>query len=264
VCGGSKGIGRATAAEIVRMGGSVHLVARGREALDGAVAGLTDLVCCEGQSIGSVACDTTDPDAFGAVAAEYVQRHGSPDYLLNVVGSASPAYIESLFLEDFRAAMEVNYFGQLVPTLAFLPHMIEAGGGHIAVVSSVLGYMGAMGYATYAPTKYALVGLVESLRHELKSRGIRFSVLFPPDTDTPGFAIENETKPEEWSVSGAAKLSSAEEVGRAFADGLAKGRFYIVPGQSWLLWRLARFTPRIIHTVADRELKSARRELGKV
>ena len=262
VCGGSKGIGKATAVEIARGGGSVCLIARDATALRQA-AEEVGRAAADGQRVETLVCDTTDERAVGSCFGELFDRVGPPDYLLNVVGSAYPQYFEQLTLADYKTAMEGNFFGQLVPTLATLPRMLEAGRGHVAFTSSVLGYMGAMGYAGYAPSKYALVGLAESLRSELSHRGIGFSVLFPPDTDTPGFEKENETKPEEWLVSDAAKLLRAEDVGRAFAEGLAKGRFRIMPGQAAWMWRIARFSPRLLHKLVDREYAAARRKLGK-
>ena len=57
----------------------------------------------------------------------------------------------------------------------------------------MMGYFGIMGYTAYAPTKFAIVGLTDALRNELKPYNISFSVLYPPDTDTPGFEVENRT-----------------------------------------------------------------------
>ena len=105
--------------------------------------------------------------------------------------------------------------------------------------------------------------LTEVLRHELGPQGLRFSILFPPDTDTPGFSKENETKPQEWFAINTSKLMSAEDVAAAFVKGLVKGRFYIMPGQVGLVWRVARFAPRLLHWFSDRELAVARRRLGK-
>ena len=263
VCGGSKGIGKATACEFVRQGGSVCVVARDPRALEEAREEIGGLVHNGAQFVETIACDTTDRAGLEPQLSEFVDRHGVPDYLLNLVGYAHPQYVDELSLDDFQQAMDVNYYGQLVPLLILLPHFMEVGKGHVANVSSVLGYMGVMGYATYAPTKYALVGLTEALRHELKPHGIRFSILFPPDTDTPGFEKENETKPPEWSVSDAPKLMSADDVARVFLDGLRKERFYILPGQASRLWRLSRMSPRLVHTVVDREYRSARKKLGK-
>ena len=126
---------------------------------------------------------------------EFVNGHGVPDYLINVVGYAYPQYVQELTLNDYRACMDINYYGQLVPILVLLPHFMAARKGHIVNVSSMMGYFGIMGYTAYAPTKFAIVGLTEALRHELKPYNIFFSVLYPPDTDTPGFEKEIEQSP---------------------------------------------------------------------
>ena len=85
-----------------------------------------------------------------------------------MVGYAYPQYIQNLQIQDFKKNMEVNYYGQLNPILCILPYFMQRKRGYIANVSSMMGYFGIMGYATYAPTKFAIAGLTEALRHELK------------------------------------------------------------------------------------------------
>jgi 3-dehydrosphinganine reductase len=265
VCGGSKGIGKETAKEILRLGGSVCVIARAEEALELAAGEMEALIRSEHQFVKAIPCDATDMVRLQPVLSDFVNRHGVPDYLLNVIGYAYPQYIQKLSLSDCRDAMEVNYYGQLVPILILLPHFMDSRKGHIANVSSVMGFTGIMGYATYAPTKFAIVGLTEVLRNELKPYGIKLSILFPPDTDTPGFEIENKSKPEETAMmSENVKMMSAEAVGEAFVEGLLKERYFILPGETALVWRVNRFFPWLIRWISDRDLKSARKRLGKI
>jgi len=168
VCGGSKGIGKETAKEIVLLGGSVCVIARHMESLEVAAREMQDLVREDSQFVEVITCDATDLERLEPPMTEFVDRHGVPDYLINVVGYAYPQYVQELTLEDYRKCMEVNYYGQLIPTLILLPYFMAARKGHIANVSSMMGYFGIMGYAAYAPTKFAIVGLTEALRHELK------------------------------------------------------------------------------------------------
>jgi 3-dehydrosphinganine reductase len=264
ICGGSKGIGKATAKEIVQLGGSVCVIARHIEPLEVAASEMQDLAREDSQFVEVIACDATDMERLGPQLTDFVDRHGVPDYLVNVVGYAYPRYVQDLSLDDYRNAMDMNYYGQLVPTLLLLPHFISARKGYIANVSSALGFMGIMGYATYAPTKFAIVGLTEVLRNELKPYGIRLSILFPPDTDTPGFEIENRTKPEETALmSENAKLMTAEDVGEAFVEGLLKNRYLILPGETALIWRINRLFPWLVRWIIDRDYKQARDKLGK-
>jgi 3-dehydrosphinganine reductase len=264
ICGGSKGIGKATAKEIVRLGGSVCVIARGPEALEQAVKEISAEKVNTDQFVDSVTCDTTDHAAFEPLLNDLVERRGTPDYLINVVGYAYPEYIEKLNFDDFKKNMDVNYYGQLVPLIILLPYFIKAQKGHISFVSSIIGFMGIIGYATYTPAKYALVGLAEVLRHEMKPNNISVSVLYPPDTDTPGFEIENLTKPPETAmISETAKLLSAEQVAKVYVQGLLKNKFHITVGEAWWIWRLARFSPRLLHMIIDNDLVKARKKLGK-
>ena len=264
VCGGSKGIGKETAKEIIQLGGSVCVIARHMEPLEAAAREMQGLAREDSQFVEVIACDATDMERLGPQLIDFVDRHGVPDYLINVVGYAYPRYVQDLSLADYRKAMEVNYYGQLVPILLLLPHFITARKGYIANVSSALGFMGIMGYATYAPTKFAIVGLTEVLRNELKPYGIRLSILFPPDTDTPGFEIENRTKPEETVLmSKNVKLMTAEDVGEAFVEGLLKNRYLIFPGETAFIWRVNRLFPWLVRWIIDRDYRQARDKLGK-
>jgi 3-dehydrosphinganine reductase len=261
VCGGSRGIGLETARAIVRQGGSVCLVARNAQDLAAAATEIAKSRLDSKQHIEVIACDTSDADSLRPLLEDYVQRRGVPDYLINNVGFAYPQYVQKLTLGDFRRHMDVNYYGQLVPLLLLLPYFMRARKGHVATVSSMLGFMGMIGYAAYSPTKFALVGLTESLRNELKPHGIRFSVLYPPDTDTDGFKKENQSKPEETRLmSGSVKLMSAAAVADVFVRGLLKKQYAIMPAQARWVWRLQRYFPWLVRWVLDRDYNKARRQ----
>jgi len=265
VCGGSKGIGKETAKEIALLGGSVCLVARHREPLEATAREIEEIKRGDSQFVDTIVCDTTDAERLKPLLTEFVDHRGVPDYLINCVGHARPQYVQELTLEDFRERMEVNFYGQLVPILLLLPYFLEARRGHIANVSSMMGYFGIMGYAAYAPTKFALAGLTEVLRHELKPYNISCSVLYPPDTDTPGFQKENESKPPECAIiSGSVKLLSAQKVAEVFVDGILKKQVAIMPGEAGLVWRLNRYFPWLVRWVTDRQYEQARRKTGGV
>lgn len=261
VTGGSMGIGLATAEEIARLGGSVCLIARRPDPLAAAAQRVRAAAVSPEQIVETLACDTTDEAALQPLLEDFIARRGVPDRLINTVGYAYPQRVDELTLVDFRKQMAINYFGQLIPTQLLLPHWLRQGRGHVAFVSSVLGFMSITGYAAYAPTKYALFGLAETLRHELKPRGIRVSILFPPDTDTPGFEHENLSKPPETAkLSEAARLMTPEAVARAFVAGLGKNRFEILPGEARWIRLLARLVPGLMRWYLDRELKNLKVE----
>jgi len=133
--------------------------------------------------------------------------------------------------------------------------------GYITITSSILGFMPAMGYATYVPTKFALFGLAEILRHELLPYNIKVSILFPTDTDTPGFAEENKLKPEECKIiSETGKVMKPEELAKEFIDGILNERFEILPGEAALERKDMRENPDMVRGILDSLYKHARRK----
>ena len=121
-----------------------------------------------------------------------------------------------------------------------------------------------MGYAGYTPTKFAIAGLSEVLRHEYKPYNIKVSVVYPPDTDTFGLHEEAKTRPEELNIiSERGGLLQPEEVAEKILTGVLKEKFYILPGSAKFMWRMMRLFPKLVHWVTDGDLKKARKKMGK-
>lgn len=265
ICGGSKGIGKETSKLVVKMGGSVLIIARDAEVLKTAAEEMNQLKILDSQFVEYISCDTTDMVKLKPLIEDFIGKHRVPDYLLNLVGYAYPQYIEKLTLDDFKKNMDVNFYGQLCPILILLPYFMKENRGYIANTSSVLGFFGMMSYATYCPSKFAIVGLTEALRHELKPHNIKFSILYPADTDTPGLAKENEISPEECKIlSETVKLLSAEEVAKVFIKGIRKRKFNILPSGAKMTWLLNRYLPGLVRSFLDADYKKARKRLGKI
>jgi 3-dehydrosphinganine reductase len=262
ICGGSKGIGKATAKTIVELGGNVLLIARGQEVLMETQAELTNL-SSDLQFIETASCDTTDMEKLKPILESFINKN-FPDYLINVVGDNHPDYVQNLDLKDFEKVMNSNYYGQLVPTLILLPYFMEAKKGHIAFVSSVMGFMGMMGNATYAPSKYAIVGFAETLRNELSPYKINVSILYPPDTDTPLLKRADTMRPkEQFIISEKGGLLSAEQVAEDFIKGLLKNKFEIFPGKAKFVNKMFRLFPNLVRSVIDKDYLKARKKLEK-
>src|SRR5262249_37417443 len=109
-------------------------------------------------------------------------------------------------------------------------------------------------YTDYCASKFALVGFSEALRSELKPHGLTVSVLCPPDTDTPGFATENLTKPEETrAISAGAKILGPDAIAQALLRGMERGTFLTIPGRDGRLGVLAqRLVPGVVRWAMDR------------
>jgi len=262
--GGSKGMGKATAKLFIQLGGSICIIARGMDALNKTQEECYKLKSEESQFVEIISCDTTDMDKLKPLITDVINKHKVPDYLFNFVGYAYVQYLEQLTLEDFKRNMDVNYYGQLVPTLIVLPYFLESKQGYITFTSSVMGFMAIMGYTTYCPSKYALFGLAEVLRHELLPYNIKVSILFPVDTDTPGFAEENRIKPQECKIiSDSGTLMTAEEVANEFIQSILEGSFEILPGEAAIQIKDMRENPDDMRGVLDRLYKRARRKTGR-
>ena len=96
ICGGSKGIGKAVACDIVQYGGSVLILARNKQGVQKALAELEGKRVNEKQIIIGQSCDTTSEKAVQKIFSAYIKKHGVPDYLINNVGYAKPQYLEKL------------------------------------------------------------------------------------------------------------------------------------------------------------------------
>lgn len=262
--GGSKGMGKAVAKKFVQLGGSVCLIARNMEFLKVAQEECKNVKSNSNQFIEIISCDTTDMDKLKPLITDVITKRKVPDYLFNFVGYAYAQYLEQLTLEDFKRNMDINYYGQLVPTLIVLPYFLDGKQGYVTFTSSVMGFMAIMGFTTYCPSKYAIFGLAEVLRHELLPYNIKVSILFPVDTDTPGYADENKLKPEECKIiSESGTLMTAEEVANEFIQSILAGSFEILPGEAAIQIKDMRENPDDIRGVLDRLYKRARRKTGR-
>jgi 3-dehydrosphinganine reductase len=230
ITGGSSGIGKATAKQFLQLGANVSLIARSPEKLATTKAELEPFVQA-GQTILTLAADVSDRHQAQAAIEQAIAQLSAPDVLVTSAGIAHPGYFQDLPREIFEQTMAINYFGTLYCIQAALPAMEQRQRGQIVLVSSGAGLIGIYGYTAYCPSKFAVRGLAESLRGELKMQGIKVSVIYPPDTDTAQLEAENRTKPAETkAITASAKMWTAEAVAQALIDGIGKGKFAIAPG----------------------------------
>jgi 3-dehydrosphinganine reductase len=144
--------------------------------------------------------------------------------------------------------------------------MIKRRSGHIVNISSVAGFMGVFGYAAYGAAKYAVRGYSEVLRAELKPYNIGVSVVFPPDTDTPQLAYENQFKPMETrELAGNAAVLSPETVAETILKGIIRKRFAILPGsESKLYYRLTGWLGSGLYPIMDMMIAQAQKKKATI
>jgi 3-dehydrosphinganine reductase len=195
--------------------------------------------------------------------ARLVAEAGLPDLVINSAGITHPGYVQELSLDIFREMMEVNYFGTVYVTKAVLPGMLERGSGHIVNIASLAGVVGVFGYTAYGASKYAVRGFTDALRAEVKGLGIDVSIVFPPDTDTPQLAYENEFKPPETkALSNLNSILPPDKVARAILDGIRRRRYVILPSfDSKLTYWLVSLAGTLAYPAMDWLVARARRRI---
>ncbi|MEA2024500.1 MAG: SDR family oxidoreductase [Actinomycetota bacterium] len=224
ITGGSSGIGLATAEAFGRRGATVSLIARDPDRLADAKTCLVR----SGIAADIRSADVRDRIALEAAIGELVASHGPCDILVTSAGIAHPGYIQDLDPQVFREEMDVNYFGTLHAIKAVIPSMIERRRGSIVGVSSAAGILGIFGYTAYSPTKFAVRGLLESLRAEMRPHDVAVHCVFPADIDTPMLERENVIKPPETAaISGTIKPLPPADVAEAIVAAIGKTKFAV-------------------------------------
>jgi NAD(P)-dependent dehydrogenase (short-subunit alcohol dehydrogenase family) len=173
VTGASSGIGEATARQLAQAGYKVYGTSRrGGNGQDA--------------SFEMLSLDVTNDASVEAAIEQLIQREGHIDLLVNNAGfGVAPAAAEESSLDQARAIFDTNFFGIVRMTRAVAPHMRQQGSGRIINIGSVLGFLPMPYMALYSATKHAVAGYSEALDHELRTLGIRVSVVEPAYINTP-------------------------------------------------------------------------------
>ena len=173
VTGASSGIGEATAQWLARSGYTVYGTSRRAGPLGQRPFKMLNL-------------DVTNDASVEAVVREVVRLEGRIDLLVNNAGfGVAPAAAEESSLDQAQAIFDTNFFGIVRMTRAVVPHMRQQRSGRIINIGSVLGFLPMPYMALYSATKHAVAGYSEALDHELRTMGIRVSVVEPAYINTP-------------------------------------------------------------------------------
>lgn len=262
ITGGSSGIGKATALLLAAQGAHISIIARNPERLASAQAEIMQARAVPEQRVAAISADVSVRAEAERAVESAVAEIGAPHIVITSAGMVQPGLFRELPIESFEQTIALNYLGTVYIIKAALPHMLTQGYGNIVMVSSGAGLAGVYGYTSYSPSKFALHGLAQSLRAELKPEGICVSVVFPPDTDTPQLAEENLHKSEEARrINGSARTLSAEEVAQEIERGMCTGAPSIAPGlEMKVLARLSSVIAPALNWYQDRVIADVRRE----
>jgi uncharacterized protein len=179
VTGASSGIGRAVCFELARANARLVLAARREEPLLALAAELSP-----GEALPCPA-DVTAAADVARLIEQTMKRFGQIDYLFNCAGILKAGGFGGLSEDSIRQMMEINYMGTVNCIRAAVPLMQQQGSGHIVTLSSLGGKMPFPGSAGYSATKFAIAGLSNALRQELKPDQIFVTAVYPSFVSSP-------------------------------------------------------------------------------
>jgi NAD(P)-dependent dehydrogenase (short-subunit alcohol dehydrogenase family) len=163
ITGAGSGMGRELALELARRGAHLAVSDIDVDKLEETAS----MARAHGVTVTSARLDVADRAAVIAWADAVAAEHGKVNLVFNNAGVALAATVEGMRYEDFEWLMNINFWGVVYGTKAFLPHLRAAGEGHIVNISSVFGLVGIPSQSAYNASKFAVRGFTESLRMEL-------------------------------------------------------------------------------------------------
>jgi len=182
ITGAGSGIGRSLARELAGRGAHLALCDIDEDGLAETVA------LCEGSGVKvtSQRVDVADRAAVEAWADRVVAEHGRVNLVFNNAGVACGATVEGVSYEDFEWLMNINFWGVVYGTKAFLPHLVASGDGHIVNMSSVFGLISVPAQSAYNSSKFAVRGFTDALRMELEAarNGVSATTVHPGGVKT--------------------------------------------------------------------------------
>ncbi len=241
VTGGASGIGLGIARTLARAGARVAIADVRAEALRSASASLASA----GLTALCVELDVAKRSAWPAAADRIERELGAVQILCSNAGVNFIGATQEATYEDWDFALQVNVGGAISAVKTFVPRMIaNAGEGHVVITASVSGlYAGAV-TGVYVTTKFALVGLAESLRADLKPKGIGVSVLCPGPVQSELFESTLAVRPQALAGTGSIPIvppgverehtpifttaPSGDEIGRHVLNGILRNELYIL------------------------------------
>lgn len=175
VTGAASGIGRATALALAKEGARLAIADLDRAGL----AETASRIQAAGGQASTFLLDVASRSAVHAFAQEVEATLGGADIVINNAGVAQIARVDELAYEDLEWVMNINFWGVVHGTKAFLPQMQAKGAGHIVNVSSIFGIIAVPSQAAYNSAKFAVRGFTEALAHEMRGTEIHISCVHP-------------------------------------------------------------------------------------
>lgn len=208
ITGAGSGIGQATAIALARKGCHLALSDISEASLEETV----ELLAGFPVRVSTHLVDVSDRDAVYRYAEDTVSEHGKVNLIMNNAGVGLGETVENMSYENFEWLMNINFWGVVYGTKAFLPHLKRSGEGHIINISSVFGIIGVPTQSAYNAAKFAVRGFTESLREELDIEPCGVSAT----SVHPGGVKTNIARNSRMGDMGGMSLDSKEEIAEMF------------------------------------------------
>ena len=257
VTGGGNGVGRELVLNLLTRGASVAAADINESALQETV----ELAEDKSENLSTHVVDITDSDAVAELPVQVISKHGTVDGIINNAGIIQPfVQVKDLDYAALERVMNVNFFGTLYVTKAFLPYLLKRPEAHIVNVSSMGGFLPVPGQSIYGASKAAVKLMTEGLHSELLETNVRVTVVFPGAIGT-NIAANSGTDLSLESVSGGAlsliKPLEPSKAAQIVVDGMERNRSRILVGPDARLMDLFyRVSPRHAAALIFKLMKS--------
>lgn len=227
VTGAGSGIGRQVALQALGRGAKVAGVDLRQEGLDA-----TAELAAEVTELAMFQADVTDRAAIEALPAGITDAIGAPDAVIHCAGIIQPfVKLAELDYEAIERVVNVNFWGTVHMVKAFLPGLLRRNEGHIALVSSMGGFLPVPGQTVYGATKAAVKLLGEGLYAELLETNVGVSVIMPGAVGTEITANSGVDIPIDDADASSHRVTTAEDAGRIILDGIESDDLHIFVGR---------------------------------
>jgi uncharacterized protein len=232
ITGGSSGIGKQLASDLLRSGAQVVIVSEQPERLAEAARELSQI----SPQVAALTCDVGDSKSVVHLKDQMIDQYGCPDVLINCAGFATYRTVEGSDLEELERLVSVNFLGAVRCTRVFLPPLIARRQGVIVNMASIAGRLALTPNGTYCASKHALVAWSEILRYELTRFNLQVNVICPGRVETPFF--DHQTFKERHARRETRYTTSLQDVSRATLQAVARNRFltYVPRTLGVLVW----------------------------
>ncbi|MBY0098096.1 3-ketoacyl-ACP reductase [Mesobacillus maritimus] len=224
ITGGSRGIGRATALALAKQGVELGLIARSEASFDSIRKELNEL----GATFVTATADVANETEVQQAVSKIEDQLGGIDILINNAGVGARGSFMELSTDEWKNVLDTNVMGIVYVTKAALPGMIQKNKGDIINISSMSGLKGTEGSSAYSASKFAVIGMSESLMQEVRGHNIRVSVLTPSLVDTE-FTRGRDSEPRDPN-----KFMQAEDIAEHIVGLLQlEQRIFIKTSAQW-------------------------------